>query len=130
MWSGRLSLQVESEPPQSFSATYELRGNAEQGELALFTPLGSTVAVLAWTPEGATLRADNRTRQFESLDALAQHVTGTAVPVAALFGWLRGEGADAVPGWHAELSQLERGRLSARRTSPLPEAVLHMVIDR
>ena len=129
-WTGRLSLQVESDPPQSFSAGYELKGSAEQGELALFTPLGSTVAVLSWGPGMATLRSsDNQVRQFDSLDSLAQQATGTAVPVAALFSWLKGEQATQ-PGWHAELSQLQQGRLSARRISPAPEALLRMVIDR
>ena len=131
VWTGRLSLQVESDPPQNFSAMYELKGNPEEGELALFTPLGSTVAVLAWKPNGATLTAANKTSTFESLDDLAQHATGADVPVIALFGWLHGENSDATAtGWRADLSQLESGRLLARRTHFGPDATLRMVIDR
>ena len=45
-WSGRLSLQVDSEPPQGFHAGFELLGNAQTGELRLFSPLGSAVCAL------------------------------------------------------------------------------------
>ena len=45
-WSGRLSLQVDSEPPQGFHAGFELLGNAQTGELRLFSPLGSALASL------------------------------------------------------------------------------------
>ena len=34
-WTGRISLQVQSEPVQSFSASFELRGGPERGELSL-----------------------------------------------------------------------------------------------
>lgn len=128
-WSGRLALQVEDAQSQSFSASFDLRGSPEQGELSLFTPLGSTVARLAWGPGVATLHADGGPRAFDSLDALVRHVTGTALPVPALFSWLDGTPA-AVPGWRADLSQSDSGRLTAYREDPAPPAVLHVVLDR
>jgi len=124
-----LALTVQSEQPQSFAAGFELKGHAGAGELALFTPLGSTLAVLAWAPGSATLRANGETRSFDSLDALASHVTGTAIPVAALFDWLAGT-PSAVPGWQADLSQLGSGRLLARRTDPAPAAELRLAFER
>ena len=48
-WSGRLSLRVDSDPVQSMTAGFDLRGTANIGELALYTPLGSTLARLVWT---------------------------------------------------------------------------------
>ena len=129
-WSGRLALQVESESPQSFAASFELKGSAERGELLLFSPLGQTLARLAWSPQQAHLQANGEERAFESLDALAAHVTGTALPVAALFDWLAGR-ERAVPGWQADLSQLqESNRLVARRSMPLPVAVLRVALQR
>lgn len=129
LWRGRLALRVESEPPQSFFAGFELSGHAGQGELRLFSPLGTTLADLHWSPQSATLSNNGETRQFESLDTLATQATGTAIPIAALFQWLAGvqTGAD---GWSADLSQLDDGRLTARRTQPEPSAELRLILER
>jgi len=43
-WSGRLALRVDSNPPQAFSAGFDLRGGPDAGELLLNSPLGNTVA--------------------------------------------------------------------------------------
>jgi outer membrane lipoprotein LolB len=127
-WSGRLALQVEDPRAQSFAAGFELTGNAQAGEMKLTNPLGGTLAVLAWAPGSAMLRSGNETRQFSSLEALAAQVTGTPIPVAALFDWLRGIHTP-VPGWQADLSQLAQGRLRAQRTDPLPIADLRLAFD-
>lgn len=128
-WTGRLGLQVESDKPQSFSAGFELKGNAGTGELVLLSPLGSTLAVLAWSPGNATLTSEGKTQNFPSLEALAQQATGTPLPVAALFDWLAGTNTP-VPGWQADLSQVPQGRLSAKRFDPQPAAQLRLVLDR
>ncbi|MDB5873343.1 MAG: hypothetical protein JWQ07_2785 [Ramlibacter sp.] len=128
-WSGRMALQVEGNQSQSFSAGFELKGNAQAGELTLSSPLGGTLAVLAWAPGSATLRSGGQTREFESVDALVAHATGSAIPVAALFDWLRGT-PTAVAGWQADLSLLGQGRLAARRTEPPPVADLRVALDR
>jgi outer membrane lipoprotein LolB len=128
-WSGRLALQVEDRQSQSFSAAFELSGNAQAGKLALSSPLGGTLAVLSWAPGSATLQNNGQTRQFESVDALVTHATGSAIPVAALFDWLRGANTP-VPGWKADLSQLEQGRLHAERLEPPPHADLRVILDK
>ena len=127
-WSGRLALQVEDNQSQSFSAAFELKGSAQAGELALRTPLGGTLALLSWAPGSATLRANGQTRDFESVDALVAHATGAAIPVAALFDWLRGIDSP-VAGWKADLSLLNQGRLRAQRLEPPPPADLRVVLD-
>ncbi|APW39360.1 hypothetical protein RD110_20835 [Rhodoferax koreense] len=128
-WSGRLALQVEDASAQSFSAGFELKGSARQGELALFTPLGGTLAVLSWQPGSAQMQADGKTRSFDSIDALVQQATGSVIPVAALFDWLAGRDT-AVPGWRADLSRLADGRVQAHRSDPLPAADLRVVLER
>jgi outer membrane lipoprotein LolB len=129
VWTGRLALQVEGKASQSFSAGFELKGAPDNGELSLFNPLGGTIALLSWTPGTATLRANGSTRQFASLEALAQEATGSPLPVAALFDWLGGK-TTTVPGWEADVSQLSEGRLRARRTEPPPPADLRVLLDR
>lgn len=128
-WSGRLALRVDADQAQSFSAGFELQGNAQTGELALYNPLGSTLAVLAWAPGSATLRSNDQTRNFGSLDELVRHAIGTAIPVAALFDWLQGVNTP-VPGWQADLSQLAGGRLVARRSAPTPAAELRLALEK
>lgn len=129
-WNGRLALQIESDPQQYSSAAFELKGNATNGEFSLFTPLGGTLAVMAWAPGSATLRtSSNDARNFDSLDALVTQATGTAVPVTALFDWLAGTNTP-VAGWQADLSQLPGGRILAKRTEPLPTVQLRIVLDK
>lgn len=129
-WTGRISLQVLSEPAQSFSASFELRGQADQGELTLISPLGNILGVLRWSPGVAVLDSGNgQPQRFDSVDALMAQATGAAVPVAALFAWLQGDPAP-VNGWAADLSRHGEGRIAARRTQPEPPADLRVVLDR
>jgi outer membrane lipoprotein LolB len=128
-WSGRLALRLDSSPPQSFTAAFELKGHAQSGELALRTPLGNTAALLSWTPGKATVRSGSDLQEFDSLDALATHATGTPIPIAALFDWLAGVPTQAA-GWSADLTELSAGRLQARRQEPQPTADLRLVLDR
>lgn len=131
-WHGRLAVQIASDAaqsaPQSFSAAFELSGNATAGELILYAPLGNIAAALSWSPQAAVMRARGEVTQYESLDALIQQALGTAVPVAALFAWLRGDPVMAA-GWSADLSQKAAGRITARRTEPLPQAELRLVLE-
>ena len=128
VWRGRLALRVDSEPPQSFFAAFELRGQASDGELQLFSPLGTTLARLQWSPRSATLHNNGESRQFDSLDALATQATGAAIPIAALFDWLRGRNVQA-DGWAADLTQLDEGRLLARRSVPAPHSELRLILE-
>ncbi|MDR2127466.1 MAG: outer membrane lipoprotein LolB, partial [Burkholderiaceae bacterium] len=111
-WSGRLSLVIDSEPTQNFYAGFALGGSAERGQLSLYTPLGSTLAVLRWQPEQALWLQNGQARVYESMDSLTAELAGTAIPIAALFAWLQGQMADA-PGWQADLAQINQGRLLA-----------------
>ncbi|MBT2303509.1 hypothetical protein J7E70_23965 [Variovorax paradoxus] len=128
-WSGRLSLRIDSEPVQTFSALFELRGAPRAGELTLTSPIGSTLAQLHWAPGEALLKDGSKTRRFDSLDALIEAATGAAIPVAALFGWLAGR-EERVPGWRPDLSQIGTGRLQATRDAPQPRADLRIVFER
>ena len=129
IWSGRLSLQVHSEPVQSFSAGFELKGSPEQGELLLSSPLGNTLLAARWTPLEAVLEESGKTRRFSHIDALIEQSTGAALPVAALFDWLHGKPGQQ-QGWTADLGQLAQGRISAQRSKPLPRADLRIVLDK
>jgi len=127
-WNGRLGLTVDSEPPQAFHAAFELRGDPSQGELVLSTPLGTRLAAVRWHPGGAELQQGNELTRHKSVEDLTTRLGGAPLPVAALFDWVRGRQA-SVNGWQADLSRQARGRLTARRTSPMPEATLRIVLE-
>lgn len=128
-WSGRLALQIEDQAAQSFSAGFDLQGDADQGELTLYNPLGGVLARLHWRSGHATLQSGQETRTSSSLEDLLRQATGTSMPVAALFDWLAGQHASA-EGWQADLSAIEEGRLVARRHTPEPRATLRIALDR
>lgn len=134
IWQGRLALRVQANPAEdkatgsSFSAPFELQGNAQQGELVLLTPLGSTAAAIHWAPGRAILQARGATREFDNLSQLVSELLGTDVPVAALFAWLHGQ-AQEVNGWKVDLSQRNQGKILAQRLTPSPPAELRLVLD-
>ena len=128
-WSGRISLQVQSDPSQAFFAGFELKGKPETGELTFVSPIGSILGVMRWSPDGALMTSNGATQRFESIDALVMKITGAALPVNALFDWLKGENS-SLNGWSADLSQQKNGRITAKRLNPLPQAELRIVLDK
>lgn len=128
VWTGRLALKVDAARPQSFAAGFELRGSAQAGELLLTSPLGQTLAQVVWSPAGAELRQGERITRRGSLDELTTELTGTAVPVQALFDWLRGAATEAA-GWQADLGAFRDGRIQAQRQQPLPSAELRIIVQ-
>ena len=127
---GRISLQIQSEPAQSFSASFELKGRADRGELTLISPLGNVLGILRWSPLEATLDSGSQqVQRFSSVDALMAQATGAAVPLSALFAWLQGNNAN-VSGWSADLSRHSEGRILAKRAQPAPQAELRVILDQ
>jgi len=125
VWEGRLALLVNGNPPQSLSAGFELRGSARRGELTLNSPLGQALAVADWNEHGARLRQGGNEQRYASVDDMTTALTGTPLPLAALFDWLQGR-AQTPEGWEVDLSGHADGRLLARRLQPLPSAELRL----
>lgn len=127
--SGRLAVQVEAlgeAPARSFSAGFELRGNAERGELQLTSPLGTVLARAQWLPGEAVLFTSQGEQRDASLDALSQRLLGEPLPLAALVEWLHGrpwpgapaqrlDGGFAQLGWQVDLGRFAEGLLLAQR---------------
>ena len=127
-WEGRLSVTVQSDPPRLNSAGFQLQGSAQRGELALFSPMGTTVAQLQWNGTEAFLRQGQEAQRFASMAELTEQVTGSALPVPALFDWLQGQ-ASPVVGWQVDVSGIQQGKLSAQRTQPLPVVLLRIQLE-
>jgi outer membrane lipoprotein LolB len=126
-WSGRMSLQVEEDPPRQYSAAFELSGDARAGELRLSSPFGQVLALAQWQAGEATLQRGDQRHSYPDLDALTRELLGATVPVGALFDWLRGR-PTVVDGWQVDLSEWDSGRLRAQRLQPTPAAHLRLVI--
>jgi len=127
--TGRLSVRIEAAeqaPSRSFSADFDLRGDAERGVLRLTGPLGATLAEVRWQPAGAELLDAQGNRNYPTLDALAHDLLGESLPMAALIAWLRGrpwsgaasrardDGFDQL-GWRVSLAALAEGLITASR---------------
>lgn len=138
--SGRLSMRVEGQPERSFSADFELTGSAVQGELLLSGPLGAGAARARWRPGEAILIGPQGEQQAGDLDALASRALGEAVPMGALFYWLRGRpwpgaAARALPpgetgfeqlGWSVNLARHAEGLVEAVRPEPPPKLTVRV----
>ena len=141
---GRLAVRIDNQPDRSVSASFELTGNARAGQLLLTTPLGTTAALASWQPGLVTLRqAGGDEQRFDSLDALATQALGEALPLAALFDWLRGRPwpeaasqprADGQPGfvqlgWQVNMARWDEGWVEARR-SAAPVVTVRAKLDK
>lgn len=127
-WSGRFSLQTTAGGGRSFSAAFVLRGSPQFGELTISTPLGSTLAVATWHPGLAQLQQGYERRTFSDLDELTMALTGSVVPVASWFDWLRGEATQA-EGWTVDLTQIARGRMQASGVSGAETTQIRLLLD-
>lgn len=140
--SGRLSVRIAadaSQPAQSMSVAFEMRGNGESGELRLNSPLGTRVAQARWAPGVAVLDTPQGERRFDTLDELSRQAVGEALPLAALPDWVAGrpwpaaphrvhEGGFAQLGWQVLLARQAEGWIEARRDTP-PEVVVRVRLD-
>jgi len=140
--SGRLSVRVESDPPRTLGAAFELAGDAERGSLDLSTPLGTVLAQARWSPQEVALVTPQATRRYADLPALTRDLLGEELPVAALFDWLRGRPWAGAPslqspgeagfvqlGWQVSLARFDQGWVVAYRPAS-PATTVRAVVDR
>jgi outer membrane lipoprotein LolB len=128
-WQGRLSLRVLQPTPEQFSASFEINGSADNGELSLYSPLGTTLARARWTPDNAQLLQADKVQNFASIEALTQQLTGAALPLPALLAWLDSDGP-ALPGWQLNSESPASGRrVFAKRETPLPALQLTLLLE-
>lgn len=137
---GRLAVRVDSDPPRSFAAEFELRGDARVGSLRLIGPLGLTAAEARWSPAGASLLTGDGVQAYPDTESLGAAALGERVPLAALLDWLRGRAwpqapSEAVPsgfaqlGWRVDLSRAAEGRIEARREAA-PAVTVRAQVER
>lgn len=128
-WEGRLSLKVLQQPPEQFSANFQLNGLPEAGELYLYSAIGTTLAMARWNPLNAQMLQGQQVQTFESMEALTKTITGSALPIPALMAWLDQDGPE-LAGWTLKSETVASGRrIYAQRQTPLPALQLTLLID-
>ncbi|OWQ93854.1 hypothetical protein CDN99_05320 [Roseateles aquatilis] len=147
--TGRFGLIVPAGPGgqprgQSVNANFELAGDARLGRLEMSTQMGSLVARVSWKPGTATVQTPDGERSYDDIDALTQELLGEALPVQALFDWLRGRPWPQAPhrasgesgfeqlGWQVDLRRFDTQLISAQRLNPNgaePLATLRLKLD-
>ncbi len=143
--SGRFAIQVAANndaPARQASASFELRGDAQRGELDISGPLGATLARARWQPGRAELISPDGRLPFSDLDSLAAQAFGEPLPLAAMFYWLRGrpwpeaahaaiDGGFVQLGWQVDLGAFSSGLIVARRpaTPTAPATTLRVRLD-
>ena len=137
-FAGRLSLteitenhNIAQQNTQSWTAHFELAGAPEQGQLMLYTPVGTTVAKVVWQSRRAQVEtSDGKVEYFNGLDELSHAYFQQNIPIAALFDWLQGKPTQQhITGWEVDLSRAERGIIKAERRTPQPRVTLRAVVD-
>ena len=145
--SGRMTVRVEESATtagRSVTAAFELSGDAQQGTLALSTPLGTTLASARWQPGTVALSTPEGESKHADLASLTREMLGEELPVAAMFDWLRGRpwpGAASSPlappadsgfsqlGWDISLAQFADALVVARRRQK-PPVTVRVKLDR
>lgn len=142
---GRLSVvvaQMEG-PPKSTTGSFSWVERTGRSEIALYSPLGDTVAQIEVHDGYATLRTpDGKLEYAPTPEALMGRVLGVALPVAGLRDWLRGRtraGVMQAPaafdedGWHVSYPKMSddgRSPKTVRLERSAPDAVeVRIVID-
>jgi outer membrane lipoprotein LolB len=141
---GRIAVQVEGDAQRSFSASFELQGTHQAGQLALSGPLGSTVGQLAWNLDHTEWLGSEGQRRYASLDALTDELVGEPLPVRSLLDWLAGRPDPSMPhrpwtatqgngfdqhGWAVSLARRAEGVIQARREAPAPVVTVRVKLD-
>ena len=141
--SGRLSVRVDAsagKPASSVSASFDLRGSADQGELRLSSSLGTVMASARWEAGRAVLATGHGETRYADLETLSREALGEALPLRAFPDWLSGRpwaGAPSAPrtdgfeqlGWRVSLAQFAQGSLEAVRDAA-PTTVVRVRLER
>jgi len=96
--TGRLNVTYQkNDKPESATVNFNWQQTAQRTDVTLYTPLGSTLATIAVTPQEAVLtQSDKAPRRASDIDTLSAQLLGWSLPVSGLRDWLQGyaDGAD------------------------------------
>ncbi|HEY1146970.1 MAG TPA: outer membrane lipoprotein LolB [Pseudoduganella sp.] len=94
---GRLSVKyTQNGEPKSMSGKFDWKQTPQRTDVALLSPVGSTIATIAVTPQEAVLTESGKPpRSAPDIDTLSARILGWSLPVAGLRDWLQGQATAA-----------------------------------
>jgi len=132
---GQLSIKLSAFgdlPAKGISLGFFFDGEPQAGKLSLLTPMGSQVAEVSWSPQGASLRhatgASTEETSYGNIEELSARTLGEALPLDTLIHWMQGRpdpdrpsqpgttpGVFMQAGWEVDTREREGRVLIARR---------------
>lgn len=90
--AGRLNVVYQKDDqPESATVNFTWQQSPARTDVGLFSPVGSTLATIAVTPQQAVLTQSGKApRSAPDVDALSAQMLGWALPVSGLRDWLQG----------------------------------------
>ncbi|MDF0605283.1 lipoprotein insertase outer membrane protein LolB [Neisseriaceae bacterium TC5R-5] len=96
--TGRLSVNMNG---KGYVANFDWQHALQKDQLAINSPLGSTLAKIVRTNTLVTLETEDKTWQAADIENLTQQTLGWPLPLSGLSWWIRGL---AVPGENDEVA--------------------------
>lgn len=95
--TGRLNVVYQKDDkPESATVNFNWQQTAARTDVTLYTPVGSTLATIAVTPQQAVLTQSGKApRSAPDVDTLSAQLLGWSLPVSGLRDWLQGYAVDA-----------------------------------
>ncbi|WP_319636963.1 outer membrane lipoprotein LolB [Janthinobacterium aquaticum] len=90
--AGRLNVVYQkNDKPESATVNFTWQQSPARIDVGLFSPVGSTLATIAVTPQQAVLEQSGKApRSAPDVDSLSAQMLGWALPVSGLRDWLQG----------------------------------------
>lgn len=90
--AGRLNVVYQkNDKPESATVNFTWQQTAQRTDVTLFSPVGSTLATIAVTPQEAVLEQSGKPpRSAPDIDTLSARLLGWSLPVSGLRDWLQG----------------------------------------
>ena len=90
--AGRLNVVYQkNDKPESATVNFTWQQTAQRTDVTLFSPVGSTLATIAVTPQEAVLTQSGKPpRSAPDVDTLSSRLLGWSLPVLGLRDWLQG----------------------------------------
>src|SRR5450830_527903 len=90
--TGRLNVTYQkNDKPESATVNFNWQQTAQRTDVTLYSPVGSTLATIAVTPQQAVLTQSGKApRSAPDVDTLSAQMLGWSLPVSGLRDWLQG----------------------------------------
>lgn len=90
--TGRLNVVYQKDDrPESATVNFNWQQTAQRTDVTLYSPVGSTLATIAVTPQQAVLTQSGKApRSAPDVDTLSAQMLGWSLPVSGLRDWLQG----------------------------------------